>query len=203
MGSINNFDITQIRNKFNINTFIETGTLWGAGVDYALASGFERIISIEINETLANSAKNKYINESRVTIIQGNSSLILSDILKDIKEPVLFWLDAHFPGADANLEEYKTELSSAENVPLETELNIISQRLYKDIIICDDLWLYEDVPQSTWGSFNEHCKRYGHNVKREDLVKDGMPAVFEQMFINTHSMSRNYNDQGFLIFKPK
>jgi hypothetical protein len=203
MGSINTFDITQIRNKFNINTFIETGTLWGAGVDYALASGFERIISIEINETLANSAKNKYINEPRVTIIQGNSSLVLVDILKNIKEPVLFWLDAHFPGADANLAAYKTELDAAENVPLEAELNIISQRLYKDIIICDDLWLYEDVPQSTWGSFNDHCKRYGHNVTREDLVKDGMPAVFEQMFINTHNMSRDYNDQGFLIFKPK
>jgi len=202
MGSIRTFDIAQIRQKFEIKTFIETGTLWGDGVDYALDSGFENVISIEINEILANKAKQKYVNDSRVTIIHGSSCKVLESILSEINEPVLFWLDAHFPGADANLDVYKADIDAADNVPLELELAIISRRKHKDIIICDDLWLYEDVPQSSWGTFNDHCKRYGHNISRQDLVRDGMPGVFEQLFTNTHNMSRDFNDQGFLIFKP-
>ena len=119
-----------------------------------------------------------------------------------MKEPALFWLDAHFPGVDANLAAFKADMESNKNVPLEIELDIISRRQYNDVIICDDLWLYEDVPQSSWPSFNEHCRQHGHNIKREDLVRDGMPAVFEQMFKKTHAMTRKFNDQGFLIFTP-
>ena len=59
MGSIRTFDIAQIKDKANIKTFIETGTLWGNGVDYALESGFDKIISIEINSQLAEKAKDK------------------------------------------------------------------------------------------------------------------------------------------------
>ena len=202
MGSIRTFDIAQIKDKANIKTFIETGTLWGNGVDYALESGFDKIISIEINSQLADKAKEKYKNESRVTIIEGSSPLVLREILPGINEPALFWLDAHFPGADANLDAYKAELDASDNVPLEIELSIIKNRPYKDVIICDDLWLYEEVPLSKWSNFNDHCKSYGHNITREQLVKDGMPEIFEQMFIKTHKMTRDFNDQGFLIFKP-
>lgn len=202
MGSIRTFDISQIRDRTGIETFIETGTLWGAGVDYALESGFKKIISIEINTQLADKAKEKYSNEPKVTIIEGSSPVVLRDILPSINAPVLFWLDAHFPGADANLDAYKAELDASDNVPLEIELSIIKDRDCKDIIICDDLWLYEDVPQSKWGKFNDHCKTYGHNITREQLVKDGMPAIFESMFCRTHTMTRDFNDQGFLIFKP-
>jgi hypothetical protein len=202
MGSIRTFDIKQIKDKLKINTFIETGTLWRHGVDYAIESGFNKIISIEINEDLAEKAKEKYKNDDRVTIICGNSSKVLKDILTDIKEPVLFWLDAHFPGVDAHLAAFKAGIDSNKNVPLEIELDIISRRLINDVIICDDLWLYEDVPQSSWPTFNEHCRQCGHNIKREDLVKDGMPAIFEKMFNKTHVMTRDFHDQGFLIFTP-
>jgi len=29
-----------------------------------------------------------------------------------------------------------------------------------------------------------------------------MPEIFENMFCRTHKMTRDFNDQGFLIFKP-
>jgi hypothetical protein len=203
MGSIRTFDIKQIQEKRNINTFIETGTLHGDGVDYALEVGYKNIISIEINEQLASAAKDKYKNEPRVTIYCGNSPDVLRDILPNIKEPVVFWLDAHFPGGDARLAEYKDELDPDKNVPLEVELSLISNRGYDDVIICDDLWIYEDWQSPGWGTFNEHCRSHGHNITREELVKDGMPEVFKQLFINTHEMSRVYSDQGFLVFKPK
>lgn len=203
MGSIRTFDINQIRNNRQINTFIETGTLHGDGVDYALEAGFAKVISIEINEQLATAAKKKYETEPRVTIYQGNSPDVLRDILPEIHEPVLFWLDAHFPGGDAKLAEYKDELDPDKNVPLEVELKLINKREYDDVIICDDLWIYENYSSPKWGTFNDHCRNHGHNITREELVKDGMPEVFEQLFIDTHEMSRVHQDQGFLVFKPK
>ena len=52
MGAISRFNISQLKEKFNFSYFVETGTMNGDGVDYALQSGFDKIISIEIEDTL-------------------------------------------------------------------------------------------------------------------------------------------------------
>jgi hypothetical protein len=203
MGSIRTFDLKNIAQAKNITTFIETGTLYGDGVDYALECGFEKIISIEINETLYQQAKNKYATNPRVQILLGNSPDVLKEILPTIKEPVLFWLDAHFPGCDANLASYKSEINLSKKIPLEAELSLISKRGNDDVIIADDLWIYEDWG-SSWGTFNEHCKKCGHDITREELVGDKkMIDVFVEMLSQTHKFERVLKDQGFLVFKPK
>lgn len=201
MGSIRKIDIQQARNKCEIKTFVETGTLYGDGVDFALESGFERIISIEINKELVDCAREKYRNEPRVTILHGNSPDVLSELLPTIKEPILFWLDAHFPGCDANLASYKDELDAAKRVPLELELKCISSRNTKDVIICDDLWIYEDWKTAT-GTFNEHCRAHGHEITREELCIEGTLQSFESLFEKTHKVVKVYQDQGYLIFIP-
>ena len=201
MGSIRSFDIRQVRDKGNISTFIETGTLYGDGVDYALQSGFDDIISIEINETLATRAKLKYQNNSKVRIIQGNSPDILKNILPNIKKPVLFWLDAHFPGCDANLASYMDELDKTKRAPLEAELRVIRERNERDVIICDDLWIYKDW-KTSYGSFNDHCKAHGHLITREEICSDDTLKNRESIFSDTHRMSEVYIDQGFMVFKP-
>lgn len=202
MGSIRTFDIQQIKNKRNINTFIETGTLYGDGVDFALDSGFERVISIEINEELVNRARTKYANNNKVTILHGNSPDVLKTLLPSIDEPVLFWLDAHFPGCDANLASYRDELDKSKRIPLEDELTIIGQHKFDNVIICDDLWIYEDWITSM-GTFNEHCKSHGHDITREELCADVNLDKLEKILYRTHDMSKVYKDQGFIIFKPK
>jgi hypothetical protein len=201
MGSIRSFDIKNIRDKRSIHTFIETGTLYGDGVDYAIDSGFKRIISIEINEELVKKAKIKYANNSNVEILLGNSPDVLEQLLPSIAEPVLFWLDAHFPGCDANLASYRDELNNEKRVPLESELKLISQRAQQDVIICDDLWIYEDWETST-GTFNTHCKKHGHDITREELCKDVTLNTFKKMFHSTHELSTVYIDQGFIVLKP-
>lgn len=202
MGTIRRIDISQILNKFKINTFIETGTLHGDGVDFALESGFNKVISIEINEKLADQAKKKYENEPRVTILQGNSTDVLKEILPNIEEPVVFWLDAHFPGCDAFLASYHDEPEREKRIPLEYELEYIAQRNRGDVIICDDLWIYEDWRTQT-GTFNEHNKAHGNVITREELGVDGTLERFELLFSNTHEVKKIYQDQGYLIFAPK
>jgi hypothetical protein len=201
MGSIRKIDVQQIRKKCKITTLIETGTLYGDGVDFALESGFEKIISIEINEQLVELAKKKYANEPRVTIIHGNSPDALRELLPTITEPVVFWLDAHFPGCDANLASYKDEIDQTKKVPLEQELEIIASHNYDDIVICDDLWIYEDWNTSS-GTFNEHCNRHGHDIRREELCEEGTLERFEKLFEKTHKVIKIYEDQGYLVFIP-
>lgn len=201
MGTIRKFDLKDLALTKGIKTFIETGTLYGDGVDYALDNGFEKIISIEIDHDLAEQAKLKYSNNKNVTIYEGSSTDILKQILPSIDEPAVFWLDAHFPGVDAHKASIDQEIERKIKIPLEYELELIKQRNKPDVIICDDLWIYHEWETGT-GTFDTHCKNHGHNISRKDLKVDGLLEKFEQMFEDTHKTSLFYVDQGYFAFIP-
>jgi len=201
MGTIRRFDLQNIIDKHKCNVFVETGTLYGDGVDYALQFDFEKIISVEINNELAKKAQDKYKDNPKVEIVCSDSASYLRKVHYP-ESNILFWLDAHFPGADANLAKYKDELDRSKNTPLECELGTIAKRKNNDVIICDDLWLYEDWQTET-GTFNEHCKRHGHDITRADLCTDGVLEKFEELFSETHEMKKMYQDQGYIVFTPK
>ena len=205
MGTIKAFDLDEIIKKANTKVFVETGTLYGDSVDHALKFGFDLIISIEINESLAEKAKQKYANESRVQIIQGDSAEIISDLSWDLKEPVLWWLDAHFPGADAGLAPYDSGLELEKRLPLNKELDILShyKRLgYKDVIICDDLWIFEEGPFDS-GDFDVHCKNHGQNMTRQSLKGPKTLDEMIQPFNHTHNVKKIYKDNGYTVLLPK
>jgi hypothetical protein len=77
--------------------FIETGSGRGRGIKKALIAGFPNIISIEIDPTLATKLQQYFIDVPNVTIINGDSTKILKDVIKDIDDHITFWLDAHYP----------------------------------------------------------------------------------------------------------
>lgn len=96
--SNSHLNIDYIR-KYSIgDTFVETGTYKGDSIRVALEFGFKQIHSIEINEELYESAKNIFKENSTVKIWNGDSIDCLDSILKEIKDPVTFWLDAHASG---------------------------------------------------------------------------------------------------------
>ena len=98
MGAINRFDLNEIIEETGANYFVETGTLHGDGVDYALHFDFKKIFSIEIIPELAKKAKEKYTSHENVIIVEGNSSDVMGELIKKIDGNIIFWLDAHFPG---------------------------------------------------------------------------------------------------------
>ena len=81
--------------RFSLDTLIETGTYLGEMVR-ATKHTFQRIISIEINETLARKAQKKFSRYSHITIIQGDSSHVIKKVLDEVQKPCLFWLDSHY-----------------------------------------------------------------------------------------------------------
>ena len=127
------FDLT----KFNNNRiFVETGTYLGDGVAHALKCGFKVVVSIELDEKRYLAAKKRFKNNKNVRIIHGDSGTALPKLLKKIKEPCTFWLDAHYCGEALNLG-----VAIADKwCPMNEELEAINQHKIKNhTILIDDM----------------------------------------------------------------
>jgi hypothetical protein len=127
---------TNIFLKYKNNYFIETGSYLGNGIKNAINAGFKYIYSIELSDKYYDICKNKFEGNSNVNIIKGDSSEVLFDIIKDINEPITFWLDGHYSCDDTALGKYWS--------PLIQELEQIKNHKIKNhTIIIDDMscWL--------------------------------------------------------------
>jgi hypothetical protein len=89
--------IRKFKQKYRLYTLIETGTYKGEMVE-AMLPVFRQIHSVELHSALFASAKDKFKKHSHVTMWQGDSAIVLEDILKQLQEPALFWLDGHYSG---------------------------------------------------------------------------------------------------------
>lgn len=81
--------------KYPAAVFVETGTNVGDGVALALECGFSRVISIELSRHYYDAASRRFAADSRVTLIHGDSAVALAAAIRDIDEPMTFWLDGH------------------------------------------------------------------------------------------------------------
>lgn len=125
--------------KYPNKYFVETGTFKGVGLSYALKSNsFEYLSSIEIFKENYNFCCNKFkkeINSGVVKLFLGPSEKKLWEIIKNIDEPITFWLDAHYSG---KTETYTTGKSDV-NSPILREINIIAKHPIKNhTILIDD-----------------------------------------------------------------
>jgi hypothetical protein len=83
--------------KFGLRTLIETGSYYGEMVA-AVQDRFDRIYSIECIPELARQAARRFDRDPRIRILEGDSAVVLPDLLKSLAEPALFWLDAGYWG---------------------------------------------------------------------------------------------------------
>ena len=201
MGTIRAFDLKEYISKYNLKNFIETGTYYGDGVAYAAQFPFEQIISFEIEPTLFNHCETRFEDDERVEIILGDSSTKLEEILatNELSDNSLFFLDAHFPGADANLAEYNAEKQDDKRLPLKNELIAISKRKNNDVIIIDDLRLFEDCANIK--SVDQHLKDIGKgHISVQELVHFDLFGIIA-VFLPEYRLTRVYRDEGYLILE--
>jgi len=194
MGFINQFNIDRIVREFNINNFFETGTWKGDAVAHALQFPFEKIISAEIVHSIADEAKSRFKNEKRVTIVESSSIKALSAELPLVKGNCLFWLDAHFPGADAGIVSYDAEKEDDIRLPLEKELSIIHEirQSNQDLLIIDDIRVYEDGPYENGNSPADTLPRKDRNLDFINLL-----------FGKTHISMKTYRNEGYVLLFPR
>lgn len=116
--------------NFNTNILIETGTYLGDMV-HAMKKSFSKIISFELDQTLAAEAQQRFANDNHVRIVQGDSGKLLGDYLATIDEPCLFWLDGHYSGG--------ITAKGALETPIKNELTaILSHPVNGHVILIDD-----------------------------------------------------------------
>ncbi len=194
MGFINQFNLDRIVREFDIHYFFETGTWKGDAVAHALQFPFEKIISAEIIPAIADEAKLRFQRESRVTIVKASSADALFAELPAINGNCLFWLDAHFPGADAGLDSYDSVKDEDIRLPLEKELIIIHElrKNYQDILIIDDLRVYEEGPYENGSAPADTLPR---NNRDMDFIN--------RLFDKTHISMRTYRNEGYLLLFPR
>lgn len=189
MGELNQHNLSE----FSCTQFVETGTGIGTGLHYACKFPFTALYSIEIVDDLAEQATNKFATDPRVKIYNNNSLDGLKEIIPLLsEEPTLFWLDAHFPGADFKFNDYHHLADKKHlHMPLAEEVaTILSLRdTSKDCFIIDDLRIYEQGSYEL-GNWELYDQYGGGGLGFLDGLKE------------THSLTRDYRHQGFAILRP-
>ena len=193
MGSLHKYQL----DIFPCDVFFETGTGTGNSLEFARGYPFELLYSAEIDESTAVLASKRFAPFAHVKILQGDSVEVLEKVLPslDQKSRCLFFLDAHFPGemSDQFVGYSNTEMNAL-SLPLERELEII--RKYRphcrDVIIIDDLRIYEDCP-FRHGNLPPEIPRLPEVLRDVDFVKRIFPD---------RAIKRNYRDEGYLLIYP-
>lgn len=194
MGELYIHDLTPFIEKGCTN-FVETGTGKGTGLKYACLYPFKKVYSVEIVQELVDSLQREFEFEERVTILCNSSVVGLFSILHDMnEEPTLFWLDAHFPGADFKFNDYHHMSDQKKlHMPLLYEIEAITSKrdVSNDFFIIDDLRIYErgDYELGNWDLY--------------DTYGGGGIGFIEEAFGKTHDIERDYRHQGFIILTPK
>jgi hypothetical protein len=193
MGFIHQFDLSRIIREYTIRYFFETGTWKGDAVAFALQFPFDKIISAEIVPGIAREASLRFQGESKVKICEASSTSALLSELPFLKGNCLFWLDAHFPGADAGLEGYDAMPEEEIRLPLEQELAVIHhlRQHFRDVIIVDDLRVYEDGPFENGAAPADTLPRNSRNLE-----------FVHRLFGATHTQLRSYKNEGYLLLIP-
>ena len=80
-----------------MRTFVETGTEFGATIE-GVRGSFDAIHSIEFDEVLFRRATEKFAADQNIHLYRGDSAEVISQVLRQVNAPALFWLDAHGTG---------------------------------------------------------------------------------------------------------
>ncbi len=129
------------RQKFNMTVFVETGTFLGDTVAY-FKNRFDHLYSIELSEELYEGATKRFENDSNITLIQGDSSIALKELVTKIDRPALFWLDGHYSSEFYIGERYIKTARGEKVTPIVEELEILLNDKHRHVILIDDARLF-------------------------------------------------------------
>jgi len=120
--------------EHGLKVLVETGTFLGEMLE-AQSEHFDKLISIELNQDLYQAARSKFAAFPHIRLIQGDSGVKLGEGIRELKEPALFWLDAHYSAG--------ITAGGGMDAPIIKELSCLASRNQpKDMILIDDARLF-------------------------------------------------------------
>lgn len=198
MGTVARFDLKAIMDKYDTRGFIETGTGDGTGLAHAAKFPFDYLRSVEIEIKLFMQVQERFRDDKRIHICAVESGDFMRWVCRLLppEQPLVFWLDAHFPGADYGIRPYDDKLSDGIRLPLAEELKMISNwRPYaQDVVICDDLRIYVDGPFQH-GNLPENLRSLCPKTRNIDFVYHLMG--------DTHNVEQIWDHEGYIMITPK
>ncbi|HNV01497.1 MAG TPA: hypothetical protein PKK60_03660 [archaeon] len=145
----------------NYTIFIETGTYLGEMIENQL-NNFEKIYSIELSKNLYKLAKNKFKDNTKIVLLQGDSGTKLKKILQKLTVPAIFWLDAHY--SEGITAKGKT------NSPIVSELKILLKNKFDNIILIDDINYFGTKGYPTIKKIESMVNKRRYKIKLEDNI---------------------------------
>jgi hypothetical protein len=188
----------EVIETFGIKNFVETGTGIADSLSHILNVRPDdlNVYTIELMDELHKQLVERFEDTPNLHLIKGYSNIEMKTVVEQLSsEPTLFWHDAHFPGADFNINgaTYTSESDPVKRIPLESELRVIKESgrdISKDVFVLDDLRVYKDGPYEG-----------GNWDLRTVAGSDNIDFVYE-LFDETHVIIESYVAQGFLILFP-
>lgn len=184
MGSIHLSPLSDLARELaragGLRDFVETGTYHGAALGWA-ARAFERVWTVELNPEFQAQAKANNAGLSNVAYLLGGSASELPKIVRELKGPALFWLDAH---AGAGF------FADRDICPLTMELETVLASPHDHCVIVDDARAFLAPPPPPfdyrqWPSLDQIfaalAKRPGYNIVTIADVLIVVPARFRHL----------------------
>lgn len=159
-----------LKRQYHISCFVETGTHRGGTAAWG-AEHFDRVVTIERSKELYQEAQNRY-GHLGIDFVNGDTRDHLNSILSELKQPGLFWLDAHWSGGQT--------YGADDQCPLIEELRMINDAAAEHFLLIDDARLFLSPPPrphrvEQWpticevvGALQSRRKRY--TVISEDVI---------------------------------
>jgi hypothetical protein len=154
--------IEEYQKKFNIKILVETGTYLGDMVE-AQRDSFEKIYSVELSKKLFQRAVKRFKLYSHISILNGDSGIVLNKLIPEIDTPALFWLDGHYSeGITAK---------GIKECPVSEELDAILKSVLPHIVLIDDARLFNGT--NDYPTFDQIRQLYEKSSRHYSLtVKD-------------------------------
>jgi hypothetical protein len=153
--------------SYGLRTFVETGTFMG-DTSEAMRPHVERVITIELSSELAQRARQRFAQHPAVRVLEGDSGRLLPELLADLEEPALFWLDGHYSeGVTARGDE---------DTPVRAELRaILAHAVAGHVILIDDARDFTGGVYPTVDEIREQAAPYDFEV-RDDIIRLTPPS---------------------------
>jgi hypothetical protein len=158
--------ISEYRAKYDLKVLVETGTYLGDMVE-AQKQHFTDIYSIELSERLYKQALKRFKGDNRIHLLQGDSGKRLKEIVSQLKQPALFWLDGHYSGGITALGD--------KECPVPEELEAIFKSNEPHVILIDDARMFNGTQSyptlaEIKGIVDSFAKNYSVDVK-DDIIR--------------------------------
>lgn len=157
-------NLRRVARAYGLRTLVETGTLNGDTI-HALRSVFDTIYSVELGEELYRRAVARFEGDAHIRLSQGDSGVVLGEIVPGLAGPALFWLDGHYSGGDTARGD--------KNCPIYEELaHIFRSSETGHVLMIDDARMFvgaDDYPTLT--DLSDFVRSHRPDV-RIDVVED-------------------------------